>query len=478
MLLDHAKTAYKYPTFQEYVWAGELKLGRRFNNVEVKFLFDNAQTPKGSPYRWDFTEGHPRGRYVVERPINNIYSKDKNPTQGWLEEGDAEDSQNIFIREEPKVRGPNLKRRHQHSVDPNDDDVNKTFYEEKKRDQYSDYDRDLSYNSNSSFLQSNNVYKQHLCAFLGGNQMSKYLNSSIGEVKDLLSHVQDGPTIRVAVSRLVREENYSPRVAREIIADAEEVGAISIESRRIYAEATAENIPEKLVPMTKHESQEFGDKLAQGAMEYQDEVHPYDDEVGQDFEEGAIEDVLETKTAARIAGKIDKISSDLERIEQRLEDIESVEEVSGPSLSDIEDDLSGLEGAVAKLNDALSEFDNPVAAGRRRATEKHLNAPAAGSPSADYSHELEQYEDYPADHGDRTLHVDTLDDHHYQKRSTRRGPRRRANYGSDVMNIEMGYEPEYKEREREIKRNDKSVTDAVKQDKVSRTASRRRRTRR
>jgi hypothetical protein len=204
--------------------------------------------------------------------------------------------------------------------------------------------------------------------------MSKYLNSSIGEVQDLLAHVQDNPTIRVAVSRLVREESYSPRVAREIVADAEEVGAISIQSRRIIAEATADNIPEKLVPMGAHESQEFGDKLEQGAMEYQDEVHPYDDEVGQSFEEGAIEEELETKTANRIASKIDKIANDLERIEQRLEDIESVEEVSGPSLSDIEADLGGLEGAVAKLDEALGAFD-AVEASHRKATEKHLNSP-------------------------------------------------------------------------------------------------------
>ena len=65
-LLDFAKAAYRFDTFQDYIQAAEYKIGRRLTTPEINFLAKEAKTPKGDRHNWNYTLGHPRGRYVFE----------------------------------------------------------------------------------------------------------------------------------------------------------------------------------------------------------------------------------------------------------------------------------------------------------------------------------------------------------------------------------------------------------------------------
>ena len=206
-LEEHSRNAFKYGSFQDYIIAAERKLGRRLVTHEIEFLFKNASTSKGKPYRWDFSIGHPRGRYVHERPMHNIYTKVAISGMSPLDGGILDvpnDSPNVFVREEPKQRPPRFDKRKDKKPNPSDADLNKDKYRE-NRDLY-DTATGSDINSNSFFLQKNKVaklpdYEVHI----GGSSMGKVLNSSVGEVKDLLSTVKDRPLVRVAISRLVRQ---------------------------------------------------------------------------------------------------------------------------------------------------------------------------------------------------------------------------------------------------------------------------------
>jgi|CXWL01.1.fsa_nt_gi O6-methylguanine-DNA--protein-cysteine methyltransferase len=453
-LLEHSKNAYKFNTFQDYITAAEHKLGRRLVTHEIQFLFDKASTSKGRQYRWDFSIGHPRGRYVYERPMHNIYTKvalqKLIPLE--LDNGDVigDNNQNVFVQNEPKQRAPRLDRRKDRKPKISDPDANKDKYQENK-DLYDTAmgSEDNRFIRNNSFLQKNNVDNLPNFDFhnTGGPSMGKVLNSSVGEVRDLLSVITDNPLIRIAVSRLVRE-GYSPKVAREILADAEEVGAISVKARRVFAEVKAEDIPERLVPMTKHESQEAGQGFEDGDMTHDGKPHDWQTEVGDKLESGEMSPNLDTKLATRLMAKIEKISAAVESIEKRINKKEATEQVveqPAPTLADIEKDLDGLSASVEKLSAELDSADS-----------KDVEANAKN-----YKPEVKDYEAYPADQGDRTLKVDTLNDHHYEKNS--------AKGGEKVMNIEMGDAATYASEAKAIQKHDKEVVDKVKAARDRRT---------
>lgn len=453
----HATAAYKYSTFQDYITAAEHKIGRRLYTHEINYLFSKAQTSKGKQYRWDFMVGHPRGRYVYERPINNIYaSTDKTEAELWMEEGRSEEDKNVFNRETPRERGPRLDMRKQNKTrmkklisDP--DLAHEEYLQNKDKydDQWNANRVKFSLNrknSNRDFLVSDTV-NDYSNPVIGGYKMSKQLNSSVGEVQELVDVVSDSPSVRVAIARLV-QEGYTVRAAREIISDAEAVGAVRIANRHVIAEIKAEDVPEKLVPMTRYEGQATGQALEDGKMSHDNEPHKHQTEVGDKFEEGAMSVELETMLASRIASKLDKISASLASIEQRLAKTEE----SKATLASLEKELDGLSSNVDALDKSLDDMDSKKASSAEKKTEEPALVVAA---SKDEKVSEEKATDEASDKAKEAASI--------SRESASKADK-------EVMNIAMGDAATYSSKVKELRKHEEEVARKVQEARAKREA--------
>ena len=276
-----------------------------------------------------------------------------------------------------------------------------------------EYEKDRDIYSNSSFLTSAIVdsciaFEDHN---IGGSIMPKYLKSSVDEVKDLVRISRRKPFISAALKQLERL-GYETKVAKEILRDAVTVGAVKVAGRRIVsADANADNVPEKLIPTTKYESQEFGQELEDGGMSYDDAEHPWDTEVGQKLEGGDMAPSFHTQIA-KIESKLEKLASTLESLESKLS-----KEPSDVSTRSDEEDAKDVEATLDGIDNEKEERIARIKAKIEKS--RRLRARIAS--------------------------------------------RRKASYGSDAMDIAMGDEPTYRKVRNEIDRNDADIVKRVRE---------------